>query len=235
MNYDINKFEEFGYLIVTDFLSEEHHTQLNEECDKYRNYGIRLFDNRNGWVINHRGNPCKMDAAMDRSSIFRSLAANDTLKGIAQQLLNQQSIDTYISKFFPMVPKVGFSVGWHQDNHYIKADPTRLVSCDVFVNGADKENGCLRIISGSHTEEHSHKIRTHRLFDWMEIDEDDPSIIDIEYDAAFAVFFHPNLVHGCYRNRSERYRYSIAWEYIHEGYVPKSHNGHQSQDRLPIE
>tara|TARA_R110000796_G_scaffold43666_5_gene107234 strand:+ start:192 stop:914 length:723 start_codon:yes stop_codon:yes gene_type:complete len=234
MNYDINKFAELGYLIVTDFLTKDEHFLIDEECNKFSKYGIRLFDNRNGWVINSRGNPCKMDAAMDRSTVFRGLGSNETLKGIAQKLLDQEHLDTYISKFFPMVPRVGFSVGWHQDNHYIKADPDKLVSCDVFVNGADKNNGCLRILPKSHLEEHEHLNRTHGMFDWICIDEEDSSIIDIECDTTFAVFFHPNLVHGCYRNKSDRYRYSIAWEYIHEGYVPKTHSGHQSQDRLPI-
>jgi len=234
MNYDINKFEEFGYVIVTDFLSTVEHQRLNEECDTYRKYAVRLFDNRNGWIINSPKNPCKLDGAMQRSLVFRDLGSNDTLKEVARQLLDQNDIDTYISKFFPMVPLEGFSVGWHQDNHYIKADPSRLISCDVFVNGADKENGCLRIIPNSHTEEFDHNQRSHRVFDWIDIDEECSTIVDIECDTTFAVFFHPNLVHGCYRNRSDRYRYSIAWEYIHEGYVPKTHNGHNSQDRLPV-
>jgi len=234
MNYDINKFHELGYVVITDFLIEDQHSRLNEECDRYSKYAIRLFDNRNGWVLNAKGNPCKMDSAMDRSPIFRGLGSNDTLKSVAQKLLGQNDIDTYISKFFPMVPKSGFSVGWHQDNHYIKADPDRLISCDVFVNGADKENGCLRVIPKSHHEKYVHGLKSHRLFEWMSVNEDDPNIVDVESKQPFAVFFHPNLVHGCYINRSDRYRYSVAWEYIHRGYVPESHDGHQSKDRLPV-
>ena len=235
MNYDITKFDELGYVIITDFLTVHEHQILNDECDKYRKYAVRLFDNRNGWVINKRGNPCKLDGAMMRSEVFGELGHNERLVDTARFLLDQEDIDTYISKFFPMVPHEGFSVGWHQDNHYIEADPNRLVSCDVFVNGADKENGCLRVVPKSHTKYYEHNHRTHGVFNWMKVNEEDFDIVDVELDRPFAVFFHPNLVHGCYRNRSDRYRYSIAWEYIHREYVPKIHNDHQSQDRLPVE
>jgi ectoine hydroxylase-related dioxygenase (phytanoyl-CoA dioxygenase family) len=234
MNYDINKFDEFGYVVVTDFLSEDEHHRLNTQCDYFTMLGSNLTHNEDGWILNSPNNPCKLDGAMHRSQVFRDLASNDTLSSIARTLLGQENIDTYISKFFPMVPHEGFSVGWHQDNHYIKADPSRFISCDVFVNGADKENGCLRIIPDTQMGIWETHKQSHGVFDWIDIDEERLTIVDIECDTTFAVFFHPNLVHGCYRNKSDRYRYSIAWEYIHEGYVPPTHIGHQSQDRLPV-
>jgi phytanoyl-CoA hydroxylase len=233
-NYDIEKFHELGYVVVTDFLSDDEYQRLNKQCDYFTMLGSNLSHNEDGWILNSPNNPCKLDGAMHKSQVFRDLASNDTLISIARTLLGRENVDTYISKFFPMVPLEGFSVGWHQDNHYIKADPSRLISCDVFVNGADKENGCLRIIPDTHTSTFDHDKRSHSVFDWIDIDEESSTIVDIECDTTFAVFFHPNLVHGCYRNRSDRYRYSIAWEYIHKGYHPVTYEGHQSQDRLPV-
>ena len=234
MNYDIDKFDEYGYVIVTDFMDEAHHWRLNMECDLYREFACGLVRNDHGWVLNSPNNPCKLDGAMMRSHVFRDLASNDKLVSTARQLLGTEDIDTYISKFFPMIPREGFSVGWHQDNHYIQADPQRLISCDVFVNGADKENGCLRIASGSHNKKYRHNDKSHGVFRWINVEEDKMDIVDLEIDNPFAVFFHADLVHGCYKNKSDRYRYSIAWEYIERGYTPKTHTGHQSQDRLPV-
>jgi ectoine hydroxylase-related dioxygenase (phytanoyl-CoA dioxygenase family) len=236
MNYDIENFNELGYVIVTDFMSKEEHFNINQECHIQTALATSLKENKNGWVMNSPNNPCKLDGAFKSNDTFRGVASNTTLKSIAKKLLGKKDIDTYISKFFPMVPKEGFSVDWHQDNYYIRADSSKLISCDFFVNGATKENGCLRIIPESHRNIHDHEKESHGFFRWMNVNETHPSIIDIEMEQPFAVFFDVNLVHGCYRNTSEAsYRYSIAWEYIDRKYIPKTHNGHQSQDRLRVQ
>lgn len=231
-NYDIDKFDEFGYVILTDFLLSGEYEQLHEECYRLTDLGKLRSDNGDGWIMNSQHNPCKLDGAMNRSPVFRRLGRNKNLVEVAQKLLGVSTVDTYISKFFPMLPKIGFSVDWHQDNFYIKSDPKQMISCDVFVHGASKDNGCLRIIPKSHRENilnHTHP--SNGSFFWLKTDNDNPNIVDIELDVPFAIFFHVNLVHGCYKNKSDKYRYSVAWEYVNSKYVPPSHNGHQSQDR----
>ena len=39
-------------------------------------------------------------------------------------------------------------------------------------------------------------------------------MVDIIEEAPFAVFFNINSVHGCYENKSDSTRFSLAWEYI---------------------
>ena len=233
---DLKKFSKLGYIIITDFMTEEEHRILNEECDRLTNFAETLTSNTHDWIINKPNNPCKLDGVFKSNHILRRLSSNEILKSTARKLLGKDQIDTYISKFFPMVPKKGFSVDWHQDNFYIRADSSRLISCDVFVNGATKENGCLRLIPESHRQLHNHNKESHGFFKWMNVDTNHPSIIDLEYNKPFAIFFDVNLVHGCYKNTSEdKYRYSIAWEYIDRKYIPETHNGHQSQDRMIVE
>lgn len=233
-NTDIDKFGEYGYVIITDFLTPQQHTELNQECQSLSQYAETLQANQDNWIITEPGNPCKLDGAMAASSVFRELGNNPTLVSTAKQILQYERLDTYISKFFPMVPNKGFSVDWHQDNHYIQAHPTQLISCDVFVNGADKDNGCIRIVPYSHFDGiRDHTNPSHNgVFRWIDVD--DSNVIDIELDQPFAILFDVDLIHGCYTNTSDRYRYSIAWEYINSGYKPKTHNGHRSQDRLPV-
>ena len=105
MNYDIDKFNECGYVIVTDFMDETHHWSLNMECDIYREFACGLVRNDHGWIWKSPNKPCKRGGAMMRSHIFRDLASNETLVSTAQQLLDIADLDTYISKFFPMVPR----------------------------------------------------------------------------------------------------------------------------------
>ncbi len=233
MNYDINKFDELGYVIVKDFMGVEEHQEIHMECLRLTEVGIGRTQNGDSWVMTAPNNPCKLDGAMMRSGVFRRLGRHRNLVPIAKTLLKHDRIDTYISKFFPMPPKDGFSVDFHQDNHYINGDPNCIVSCDFFVHGATKERGCLRLIPGSHHEMRSHTKSSHGVFNWMYVGES-PDIIDIDINEPFVIFFHPNLVHGCYRNTSASYRPSIAWEYIHRDHIPPTHNGHQSQDRIMV-
>lgn len=230
----IENYKKDGYVIVTDFLSDAEYQSLNNVCDKLTEQAMTLTENRDGWILNSPNNPCKLDGAMAKIAEFRDLGRNSTLVSIAREILGQTEVEAYISKFFPMIPKHGFSVDWHQDNFYIKGDPSKMVSCDVFVNGATKENGCLRILKNSHKQEHSHTISSHGVFSWMEIEESD-DIVDIELDKPFAVFFDVELVHSCYHNKSDSdFRYSIAWEYKERGYLPKTYKNHESQDIITI-
>lgn len=232
MNRDINKFKEYGYIVITDFLTEEELVELNDECDRLSKYAMN-GDKKDGWVYHRKGNPIKLDGAMKVSDKFYRLGRNKKLVDHAKKILQSDNIDTYISKFFPMIPREGFSVEWHQDNFYIDANPNNMISCDVFVNGTDKENGCLRILPNSHHKNFPHTKSSHNVFTWIEEGLWD-NVIDIELDEPFAVIFHPLLVHSCYRNTSDRFRYSVAWEYIDRTNISRRHRGHFSQDRLKI-
>ena len=236
MNTDVNKFAELGYVVIKDFLSPLEHFQLNKLCEQLTKEGCSLANDSGDWILNSPYNPCKLDRAIATQDIFKHIThTNPKLLEVARSILGEQELCTYISKFFPMIPKEGFSVDWHQDNLYIGASPTKLISCDIFVNGADKENGCLRIIPGSQERSYPHVHYPEKHFLWIEtISDDDPDIVDVEMNEPFAIFFHSHLVHTCYRNTSDRYRPSLAWEYMVKGYVPETYDGHQSQDLLEI-
>lgn len=235
MNYDIRRFKEEGYVIIKNFLTKEEHKALNRTCntllEEVKYVSAQIDGN---WFMNTPNNPCKLQGAMAYSEELKNLGRHPKLLKIARVLLRTNHLSTYISKFFPMVPKQGFSVDWHQDNYYINANPTKLVSCDVFVNGARKENGCLRVVPRSHTKGiFKHEKHTHGVFQWMNLNPN-VEIVDVELDEPFAIFFHPDLIHGCYRNRSEDYRFSVAWEYMKWPYIPPKHFEHVAHDLIKV-
>ena len=62
-----------------------------------------------------------------------------------------QNIDVFGTKFFPKLPDGGTSTRWHQDNYYFGTDTDRIVSCGIYLEkDSDVENGCLRVVPGSH-------------------------------------------------------------------------------------
>jgi hypothetical protein len=114
----------------------------------------------------------------------------------------------------------GMAVPWHQDGHYWPIRP--LATCTVWValDPSTIENGCLRVIPGSH--------RGELLYDHMTEARDDivlnqavkPGAFDP--GAAFDVVLEPgemsmhdvHLIHGSNANRSPRRRAGVAIRYM---------------------
>jgi phytanoyl-CoA hydroxylase len=236
VNYDISQFRKKGYLIVKNFLSKEEHEELNRTCNTLTRYAKTISAHtQENWLMNTPYNPMVLQGAMKYNETFKKLGRNPKLLKVARALLRTNHLSTYISKFFPMIPREGRSVSWHQDNYYIEAHPDKLISCDVFVNGATKESGCLRIVKESHKQGIlNHNKQSHQEWiKWIDL-KANAEIIDLELNEPFAVFFHPNLIHGCYENKSRDYRYSVAWEYMKWPYIPTKHNDHISNDLLEV-
>ena len=236
MNFDISQFKKEGYVVVKNFLNKEEHKELNLTCNTLTRYGKTISAHTQGnWLMNAPHNPMMLQGAMKENEILRKLGRNSNLLKVAKTLLKTNHLSTYISKFFPMIPREGFSVDGHQDNYYIEAHPDKLISCDVFVNGATKENGCLRIIKGSHKQGIlDHARQSHQEWiKWIDL-KSNLEVIDLELNEPFAVLFHPNLIHGCYENKSRDYRYSVAWEYMKWPYIPTKHNDHISNDLIEV-
>ena len=218
MNFDITKFNELGYVIVKDFLSQEEHNALLGASQKHYEYSLNLQQDESNYRLNSPNNLNKIEGACDFEPQFLKLAKNPVLKYVAKQLIGTSlPLDVYISKFFPMKPKVGVSTFLHQDNFYFRGDPKNIVSCATYLQDTSKENGCLRIVPKSHEIGIvPHEAQSHiEGISWIDEKIVNPEmILDLELKAPYSVFFNINLIHGCYQNNSNRTRFSLAWEYI---------------------
>ena len=206
-----------GYELIDNFLTKEEH-------EYYLNVCKETYEGTHGkehphFSWNGEDNLNKINGACNYQPKFLEIASHPTLVKKAKEILNtEDTVDVYISKFFPMKPKVGMSTFMHQDNYYFKGDSSKIVSCALYLEDTSKENGCLRLVENSH----KHGILPHDVSSevdpWIRwISESSLqkfNIIDLERPAPYATFFDINLVHGCYPNVSDRTRFSLAWEYI---------------------
>ncbi len=209
---------EKGYEIVENFLTEKEHQYYLDVCKKvYSESKGNEHDNDN-YSWNEKGNLNKVQGACNFEPKFLDLASHQSLTNRAKKYLNtDDSIDVYISKFFPMKPKTGWSTFMHQDNYYFNGDPANIISCAVYLEDTSIENGCLRLVKDSHRQGVlPHEVESGIVgIRW--IDEEilkEYEIIDLEIKAPYAVFFDINMVHGCHPNKSDKTRFSLAWEYI---------------------
>lgn len=235
MNFDINNFNKLGYVIVKDFLSEDELKTLLETSQKHYEYSLNLREHEGNYRLNSPTNLNKIEGACDYEPEFLKIAKNKILVDTAKKLINtEETLDVYISKFFPMKPKVGISTFFHQDNFYFGGDPNTIISCALYFQDTNKENGCLRIIPESHNIGIiRHDISSHiGGIRWIDEKILNPNaILDLELDAPYAVFFNINMIHGCYPNTSNGTRFSLAWEYIESSNSKVAHSPDNWCDR----
>jgi ectoine hydroxylase-related dioxygenase (phytanoyl-CoA dioxygenase family) len=208
-----------GYDILDKFLTKEEYEHYYNVCKNVYNEVLNN-PNKEEYCWNDRDelNLNKIEGACKFEPEFLKLASHPSLVEKAKKLLNtSESIDVYISKFFPMKAGTGHSTYMHQDNYFFNGDSNEIISCAVYMEDTSKENGCLRLAHKSHTNglvPHNHSSNIDGI-SWIEPRiANKMKIVDMEREAPYATFFDINLVHGCYNNKSNRTRFSLAWEYI---------------------
>ena len=113
---------------------------------------------------------------------------------------------------------------WHQDTPYwaFGCDHVeRLVSVQLYLDEATKENGCLRMIPGSHRHGVLPVFRDRgtlgRLYTDLEGFEG-AAPVALEAPAGSAVFFHGDVVHGSETNRTRASRRALILTFQPAGF-----------------
>jgi chlorinating enzyme len=120
---------------------------------------------------------------------------------------------------FAKPPRSPQFVSWHQDGYYWGLDAPRLVSVWVALSESTPENGCLRVVPGSHRgawldhaiRPHEHNMLGTGLNVAAEVDES--RAIDVRLRAGEMSLHHVDLVHGSEPNRSDGPRIGFAIRY----------------------
>ena len=75
--------------------------------------------------------------------------------------------------FFRSCPMAALQRAGTRDNFYFGTDTDRIISCGIYLEDSDVENGCLRVVPGSHRmgEIVEHRRNPSRHGSWTQIDE----------------------------------------------------------------
>ena len=132
-----------------------------------------------------------------------------------EQLLGGE-IYQYHHKMMLKKPFVGGSWEWHQDYGYWYSNNCLfpyMASCLIAVDRANRENGCLQVIRGSHL---MGRIDHNKTGDQTGADMDRVKealkhleLVYCEMEPGSALFFHANLLHRSDANRSPNPRWSL--------------------------
>lgn len=210
----IKQYHKDGYIIIKNFCSKE-------EVGKM--YSIAVHDNamaKNALDLNDQtGKKTKLSLWFTPGNdIFGYLTRSERVVNRVAQILDSEApVCHFHSKLMQKEPKVGGAWEWHQDYGYWYKNqfmfPDQLVSVMVALTPANKQNGCIQVIKGSH------KLgRVNHGFAGEQVGADmtmvdnalkTMELVYVEIEPGDALFFHSNILHRSEANNSDDPRWSI--------------------------
>ena len=183
----LEQYQEDGYVVPDYRLPDETIEAIREDHD-------RLLAGHPEYV-----NYCPNVLAFDLA--FLNHARIPAVLDMVQQVLGPD-FALWNSSFFAKPAVNGYATPWHQDGEYWPIRPLATCTVWIAVDDATRENGCLRVIRGSHR---SGRLLSHRTNSSPDLTLNQ-ELVDSEYDEKEAV----DLVAGGGPDLAPR-RLSRAW------------------------
>ncbi|MCS6777586.1 MAG: phytanoyl-CoA dioxygenase family protein [Chloroherpetonaceae bacterium] len=155
---------------------------------------------------------------MTEDPFWVRLVSDDRLLDIAEQFIGP-NIALFASHYICKPPHDGQPVLWHQDGSYWPLEPMEVITLWLAVDDSLPENGCMRVIPGTHRMELQQMHPSTSVANVLksEIDPrfvDESKAVDLVLRAGGVSVHHPNIVHGSNANRSARRRCGLTIRYI---------------------
>ncbi len=150
--------------------------------------------------------------------VFGYLIRSERMVNSVRRLLQEESpVCHFHTKLMQKEPKVGGAWEWHQDYGYWYKNqfifPDQLMSVMIALTPANKENGCLQVIKGSHKMGRvNHGFAGEQVGADMEMVNHALKTMELIYcelEPGDALFFHSNLMHRSEANLSDHPRWSL--------------------------
>lgn len=211
---EVQQFHRDGYVIRKQFFTKE-------EIDKL--YRIAIGDEvirENALDLNDQtGKKTKLTLWFQPGNDIYSLMIRSErmVNSVARLLDSDSPVCHFHTKLMQKEPKVGGAWEWHQDYGYWYKNqflfPDQLVSVMIALTEANKANGCLQVIKGSHKMG-----RVNHGFSGEQVGADMTMVdhaletmehVYVEIEPGDALFFHSNILHRSEANTSDKPRWSI--------------------------
>jgi ectoine hydroxylase len=207
----VDAYRRDGYVLIRGMLDKEEAELLGRAAREDRVLDQHSFGKADG-----EGGTVRLSLwNHPTDTIYGTVARSESIVGSAEKLLDGE-VYHYHSKMIMKDAKVGGAWTWHQDYGYWYQNGVLfplLTSASIAVDRANRENGCLQVIKGSHELgriEHvltgeqagADQERVNEILKKLEI-------VYVEMEPGDTVFFHANLLHRSDQNRSEHPRWSM--------------------------
>jgi ectoine hydroxylase-related dioxygenase (phytanoyl-CoA dioxygenase family) len=234
----IENYHRDGYVVLKGFFSKK-------EVDKM--YSTALADDvmrKNALDLNDQtGKKTRLSLWFTPGNdVFGYMTRSKRMIDAITPLLDSDSpVCHFHSKLMQKEPRVGGAWEWHQDYGYWYKNqfmfPDQLISVMIALTHANKQNGCLQVIKGSH------KLgRVNHGFAGEQVGADmvmvnnalqTMPLVYSELEPGDALIFHSNLLHRSEANLSEHPRWSIISCYCSQSNL--AYNESSTAWKVPVE
>ena len=143
------------------------------------------------------------------------LATHPSILDAVEDVLGPDLLVWTVS-IFPKYPRDPGYISWHQDGTYWGLDSTRVVTAWVALTDSTVDNGCMRVVPGSHRR----PILPHRdtyaadnrlsRGQEIEVEVEEQDAVDVVLRAGEMSLHHVNIIHGSNPNPSDGSRIGFA-------------------------
>ena len=198
----INQYKEDGYIAPIDVLTKDEAEEVKGEIEyiekKWPNEIEGLGRNYVHLI----------------SPVLDKVSHNSKILDAVESIIGKDILVCGTTLFIKNPDKKGF-VSFHQDAKYIGLEPHNWVTGWLAVTDANEENGCMRMLKGSHKKDlkfHDQKFDENNLLtrgqtiENVPINETTPVILK----AGQLSLHHPTIIHGSGLNKSKERRIGFA-------------------------
>ena len=198
----INQYKKDGYIAPIDVLTKDEAEEVKKEIEyiekKWPNEIEGLGRNYVHLI----------------SPVLDKVSHNSKILDAVESIIGKDILVCGTTLFIKNPDKKGF-VSFHQDAKYIGLEPYNWVTGWLAVTDANEENGCMRMLKGSHKKDlkfHDQKFDENNLLtrgqtiENVPINETTPVILK----AGQLSLHHPTIIHGSGLNKSKERRIGFA-------------------------
>lgn len=222
-------FEENGYYILEDFMSQEEIDTCEAEITRLHELGAELKAKDDPVAKQFQLEPYakaeeqdglpvlrKIEQTSDLSDVFKSLSEHPKLIETVRDLLGDDLL-LFRSTLMLKPAHHGSAHAFHQDSAYWPMDPPSLVTVSIALTDSTSENGCIQVIPESHKWGLQQWGRIWRDEGEKMTDRDDvdtSTAIEVPLKVGSALMFHSLVAHGSGANKTSKARHTALYAYF---------------------
>ena len=237
---NLKEYQQNGYLILKSFFNEEEIKKLYQVATEDKAVSKNALN-----VNDSTGKRSKLSLwYKPGNDIYGLLTRSESLiKAVNAMLDGDAAVCHFHSKLMQKEPRVGGAWEWHQDYGYWYKNefllPEQMMSVMVAITDANKQNGCLQVLKGSHKMgrvEHGfsgEQVGASQRY--VDLALQTMELVYVELKAGDVLFFHSNLLHRSEANLSDMARWSMISCYNRASNIGYNDSAPTSSSITPIE
>ncbi|ANE48352.1 phytanoyl-CoA dioxygenase [Paenibacillus swuensis] len=213
---DVEFYKENGYLLVRGVFNPQEVEEMREAVDAIIQRAAQTkLDSNDAWqgdflpkeelkklVLKGFHDVHYHDAAFTRAIV------HPNMKAVLTRIIGP-NVQLHHSKMLVKPPENGAAFPMHQDYPYFPHENHSMLAASVHLDRADEENGCLRVIPGSHRQGELPHVGSYYLnHKEYPITDGIPCVAE----AGDVLFFNYLTIHGSESNKSSRTRRNILFQ-----------------------